>query len=257
MEVLNEEIGSFLELKAEEDDIPELIYGFADTSDVATVKENGTVLQKAISIACALDPADTSNLSSGFSDQYFKECLAASEKVSKLGSKLAEHLRVKGFNAVAIKSPLIENEPVIEINENEVFVNAPSVVFEVHRLAATHAGLGWIGKNGLVVTKHYGPAVMLATVFTDAPIDCATEVFLSRCGRCTECASACPVGAIDISDRISLDNIENIIDIDLCAKECEKLTQDHSGRATNLGGICIYACPYTKSYLRRKGYPYE
>lgn len=257
MEVLNREIGSFLEALAEEENIPGLIYGFADTSDVATVQDNGTVLHNAISIACALSPSELSKLSNGFSEQYFNECIAASEKASEFASKLAELLRDKGFNAALIKGPLIETEPSVTIRESDAFASIPSAVFEVHRLAATHAGLGWIGKNGLVVTKHYGPAVMLATVFTDAPLDCATEVFLSRCGRCKECAKVCPAGAIDIFNRTSIDNIENMIDIELCAKECESLTHEPDGRATNFCGICIYACPYTKSYLSRKGYPYE
>lgn len=257
MEVLNREIGSFLEALAEEENIPGLIYGFADTSDVAAVEENDTVLHNAISIACALDPSELSKLSNGFSEQYFNECIAASEKSSDLAFKLTDYLREKGFNALTIKGSLIETEPIATIRESETFSSVPSAVFEVHRLAATHAGLGWIGKNGLVVTKHYGPAVMLATVFTDAPLDCATEVFLSRCGRCKECAKACPAGAIDIFNRASINNIEKMIDIDLCAKECESLTHELDGRATNFCGICIYACPYTKSYLSRKGYPYE
>lgn len=257
MEVLNGEIGSFLERKAQESNRPDLLYGFADATNVAVVEENGTILERAISIACALDPSSVSSLSNGITKKYCDECDSALEFLTSLSSGLVEDLKGKGYHAVALGDPFLSVELVPEVSERDIYANAPSPIFSMHRVFATHAGLGWVGKNGLIVTKHYGPAVMLATVFTDAPLDCVTQVFLSRCGRCKECAEACPAAAINISTRATLDKAESMIDLDLCTEECHKQTLEHLGEASDVCGICIYACPYTKSYLRRKGHSYE
>ena len=43
-----------------------------------------------------------------------------------------------------------------------------------HKTVATRAGLGWIGKNCLLVTKEYGSAVRLSSLLTDAPLPAGT-----------------------------------------------------------------------------------
>lgn len=52
------------------------------------------------------------------------------------------------------------------------------------------AGLGWIGKQTLLITPEYGPRVMLATVLTDAPFKTAKPITESRCGVCSMPISA-------------------------------------------------------------------
>lgn len=39
-----------------------------------------------------------------------------------------------------------------------------------HKTVATRSGLGWIGKNGLLVTSEFGPAVRISSILTDAPL---------------------------------------------------------------------------------------
>jgi epoxyqueuosine reductase len=66
-----------------------------------------------------------------------------------------------------------------------------------YKHAAQAAGLGYIGKNSLLVTPQYGPRVKLAAVVTDAglnpSIQAAPEV---KCARCGACIKACPAHAI-------------------------------------------------------------
>jgi epoxyqueuosine reductase len=64
-----------------------------------------------------------------------------------------------------------------------------------HKTAATQAGLGWIGKTGLFVSSQFGPAVRLATVFTDLPLPAGRPVSVGRCGACDLCVRACPAEA--------------------------------------------------------------
>ena len=46
-------------------------------------------------------------------------------------------------------------------------------------MAATSAGLGWIGKNGLLINREFGPRLSLVTVLTDAAID--TDMPVEHC----------------------------------------------------------------------------
>lgn len=246
-----------MEQESKKGNKPGLIYGFADITGIATVEKDGVVLNKAISVGCALDPSALSSLSDGLTKKYHNEFLASSMFIEVLSFKLTNYLQELGYEAMALEKSMLVDDSVLGIEEKEILTSSFSPLWALQRFFAAHAGLGWIGKNGLLVSKQYGPGLLLVTVFTNAPLDCATEVFLSRCGRCKECAIACPAGAIDIFGRASLDNLENAVDIDACLEECRRISLETFGQQMELCAKCIYACPYTKSYLRRKGYPYE
>ncbi len=64
------------------------------------------------------------------------------------------------------------------------------------RQAAAAAGLGMLGKNGLLVTRDFGPRVRLGAVFVDLPLDCDRPLSEYFCSSCTRCWSACPTGAL-------------------------------------------------------------
>ena len=64
-----------------------------------------------------------------------------------------------------------------------------------HKAVAIAAGLGWQGKSLLVISQDYGPRIRLVTILTDAAIK-PDHPQKNRCGRCSLCSDACPVGAI-------------------------------------------------------------
>jgi epoxyqueuosine reductase QueG len=64
-----------------------------------------------------------------------------------------------------------------------------------HKHVARAAGLGWFGRNNLLVNRELGSRFRLVTVLTDMPLEPAAP--LDRdCGACRACAKACPAGAI-------------------------------------------------------------
>jgi epoxyqueuosine reductase len=66
----------------------------------------------------------------------------------------------------------------------------------VDREGAARAGVGFYGKNTLLITRRFGSWVVLGTLATDAEIEPSAALELD-CGSCTRCIDACPTGALD------------------------------------------------------------
>ncbi len=69
-----------------------------------------------------------------------------------------------------------------------------------HKMIALRAGLGWIGRNNLLVHSGYGSQIRIATVLTDMPLETDTPV-ARDCGECKKCMEICPVSAIKESHK--------------------------------------------------------
>jgi len=85
----------------------------------------------------------------------------------------------------------------------------------LERELAQRAGLGWIGKNGCLISPRSGSSFLLAEIFSDIPLQPDAPLDVDRCGSCTKCIDACPTGCI-LSDRtidssrcLSYHSIEN------------------------------------------------
>jgi epoxyqueuosine reductase len=66
----------------------------------------------------------------------------------------------------------------------------------VDREAAARSGVGFYGKNTLLITRRYGSWVVLGTLVTEQELE-ATQPLGLDCGSCTLCIEACPTGALD------------------------------------------------------------
>ena len=66
----------------------------------------------------------------------------------------------------------------------------------VHREAAARSGVGFYGKNTMLITKRHGSWVVLGTLVSDAEIESTAPLGLD-CGQCRLCIDACPTGALD------------------------------------------------------------
>ena len=110
---------------------------------------------------------------------------------------------------------------------------------------AVEAGLGWIGRQSLLVTPQFGTFVLLGELVIDEEVDCYDSPFEgSRCGECHRCIEACPNDAILSSKSID-------------ARRCiSRLTIEKEGDATACGvgldgwifgcDACQSCCPHNR-----------
>jgi len=61
---------------------------------------------------------------------------------------------------------------------------------------AQKSGLGWIGKNGMLINKGFGSFYFIATLITDLKLEYDMPMKKDFCGSCTRCINACPTNAI-------------------------------------------------------------
>ena len=107
---------------------------------------------------------------------------------------------------------------------------------------AIDAGLGELGRHGLLISKELGSALKLATVTTDLPLvydpprDLGVEEF---CAECSMCAEACPGGAIGQGGQKVVRGVEKWpINPEACFTVWNETGTDC--------GVCVASCPWNK-----------
>ena len=113
------------------------------------------------------------------------------------------------------------------------------------------AGLGWQGKSLLLVTSKYGPRVRLSSVLTDMPLEFDSPV-KNRCGKCTKCSEACPVGAIrNVNTDLHYSNRDEALDLNKCHGNTLKY-MEVPGVAYTFCGQCNPVCPHGRKFMLRE-----
>ncbi len=110
------------------------------------------------------------------------------------------------------------------------------------KFAAVNAGLGWIGKNDVVITKKYGPRVRLSAILIDSQFTYGQRIIKSNCpNSCRKCVEICPYNALhDV--KWDIDILRNdIIDYQLCNQKRSLYIEKHGRK--NACGLCMATCP--------------
>lgn len=143
-----------------------------------------------------------------------KEVINTEHKMDALAVKLTEWLETAGYKSIArLKSGRLP-----------------------HKTVALRAGLGFIGKNNLLVTTRYGCALMLGKVLTAAPFKTISEMPKEpQCGDCSICVNVCPTKALLGKTWSITTTRDEMMTRKLCTL-CLK---------------CMVWCPYTAEYIQR------
>jgi epoxyqueuosine reductase len=132
---------------------------------------------------------------------------------------LAREIEGKGFKALPFAA-----SQMIDWQNQKAHIS--------HKRMGEIAGIGWIGKNNLLVHPVFGAQVRYNTVLTDMPLE-AGKPLEKGCGGCTACATACPAQAIK-DDRELFDH-----------KGCFAMLKRYKNERAlghHICGICVRAC---------------
>ncbi|MHC4457387.1 MAG: tRNA epoxyqueuosine(34) reductase QueG [Planctomycetota bacterium] len=112
------------------------------------------------------------------------------------------------------------------------------------RALATRAGLGFIGKNHMLINPKLGPQIFLAEVITNLKLK-PDDPIKDNCSNCKKCIDACPTGALAADGRFDANKCISYLTIEYKGRIPDDLAKKIG---TRLFGCdeCVLACPYQK-----------
>lgn len=220
------------------EELKELLYcrgaALVGIGDMSTV-ENCS-FKTGVSVAVALPESVVIDLQEAPTREYYDLYYILNKKLNEIVTAGEELLRSRGFEAWA------QTTDRVKVDQNNIS-RIP------HKTVATRAGLGWIGKNCLLVTPQYGSAIRISSLLTNAPLEYDAPVNQSRCGRCELCVRKCPAQALKGTLWETGIHREEIVDIKKCYKKQVEIMTEKTGIETDLCGKCFAVCAYTQKYL--------
>ncbi len=166
----------------------EFIYGFADLRGLIPPRFSNYPF--GISIGRRLDDRIVDDLHDGPTIEYY-------DHYQKINSELAMLTRGIREELLALKIESLPVVPTISLSSPEYRKYLDTLSYDIsHKMVATRAGLGWIGKTDLLISGKFGPRLRLVSILVDTnPGRIAVPVEKSRCGKCRICVDKCPAGA--------------------------------------------------------------
>lgn len=193
-----------------------------------------------ISVAVSLPANVVIDLQNAPTKEYYELYHSLNKNLNKIIMAGESFLKEKGYEAYA------QTTDRVEINQERIS-KLP------HKTVATRAGLGWIGKNCLLVTEKYGSAVRISSLLTNAPLKCNEAVNQSSCGECMACVNACPAHALAGTLWTAGLERRKIVDVEKCYKKQLEIMKEKTNIETDLCGKCFAVCKYTRKYLKDNG----
>ncbi len=129
--------------------------------------------------------------------------------------------------------------------DGRAFVDSAPVL---DRAWAEKAGLGWIGKNSMLISPKLGSYIFIGELIVNLDIEPTSRTVPNRCGTCTRCIDACPTGAIVAPRTIDARKCISYLTI-------EKKSALTSDERNSLNGwafgcdACQEACPWNQKPL--------
>ena len=210
-------------------------FGFADLSGLLSDKYKSYT--HGVSILRKLDDSIIDSIRNSPTIDYYNHYREINHELNGMVVAIASQLKSNSYSFLPIKATVDDDEL------DEAYHKTLTYNFS-HKMAATRAGLGWIGKTDLLVSHRFGPRIRLASILTDCPLKITTRpIEASLCGKCSICADNCP-------GKVSTGLLWNIhvprnqfYDPFKCREYCRKISKEAIDKDMSLCGKCVCICP--------------
>lgn len=221
----------------------DFIWGFADLTGL--IDEKFGESSYAISIGKRLDPKIVGKVVNGPTLEYYSHYREMNEDLSRISKLISDSLNQAGI-------PTLNISPSVTTAELDTIYNETLRTDFSHKMAATRAGLGWIGKTALFISNQFGPRLRLVTILSSHPLPLTHQpITTSRCRTCTICVDACPAGAANgISWDTTVDR-DRFFDARKCRNQCTAFGKLFN-QDIRICGICVAVCPIKQGAHRVK-----
>ena len=210
------------ELRSVFSEHPEIIYGFADISYSPYAEVYPSALVFAVPYGEQLTTED-------YTEDRFDQGIQSARDILEIVVSEIETILQQHQTKYWVP-------PVAQENEKDLLA-----LFSF-KTAAVHAGLGWFGKNDVIITERYGPRVRLSAILIDEIFAYAETITKSRCpDDCTKCFDICPCKALKNHQWTLYTDRDEMIDYQKCNRMRSAFIKK-LGRKSACG-LCMAVCP--------------
>lgn len=209
---------------------------FVDVSHLTEMQNrqfpNAIIFALPLTVGYIKEVFDTPNYVQARIDDNFNfdddEYLITENRTHELADNIATYITEKGYKAFSQSDESLIAEGKFDAAHKQSLLPNKTI--------ALLGGLGWIGKNNLLLTPEYGAAQCLGTVLTDTPLKTVLYEPLSpKCGNCRICTNICEKRVLknkQWTPTTSRDEIVNVYECSTCLK-------------------CMVHCRATQVYIKR------
>jgi epoxyqueuosine reductase len=237
---MNELIGNILNKYLDDN----FIFGFADLRGI--LKDQYKNYGYGISIGKKLDDSIIDEIVSGPTVQYYYLYKSINDELFQLTTEIQAELEKHGINSLILPPTMsMESSDSAEYKEH-------LTVDISHKMVATRAGLGWIGRTDLFVSHKFGPRLRLTSILIDSePPYLDDPVVDNECGSCSLCVDYCPANAATGDGWSVKMRREDFFDAFKCRDMCKKQSGNINVNSL-ICGICVSICPVGKRIYNNK-----
>ncbi len=214
----------------------DFIFGFADLHGLLDKKFDG--FPYGVSIGKRLEDSIIDKLDGGPTIEYYNYYCRINTELAKLTKEIQADLQQNSISSLILP-------PTISFKTRGYKKYLAELTYDVsHKMVATRAGLGWIGKADLLISEAFGPRLRLVTILLkqDPGVD-SIPVDGSRCGKCNICVVKCPAKAAN--GKLWNVNIhrDEFFDAKKCREKCGELAKQRLNVDERICGMCVCVCP--------------
>ena len=212
------------------------LVGFADLSPLkGMLAGDATTFEFPCAVTFAVEiPKDAARASLDKPSEEMRSAYKmCNKKLKEAGERIVQLLIAEGYKARFI-------DPAQRVNPEKLLGPMSQ------KAIASLSGMGWIGKNGLLITESYGPRQRMGAVLTDMPVTREAKLVDNQCGTCTACIDRCAMKVLKGPDfKHHPGSRDLVIDWAKCGVYEARLIGDGS-RPEMACGRCISVCPFSK-----------